>query len=123
MPTHSGYEKLNKALVKVGDNDLDNWEYLGTTYPKDKYGNLLFETNRKIYTDMDEILKESYEKYKHMKDSIPEGTCICKVPIFHTYFIKHKISDFICQIGSTCVSNWDKEKDFIKQKCYFVIIL
>ena len=48
MPTISGYTRLNNALKNVGDNDLDNWEYMGTTYTKDKYGTALLETNKII---------------------------------------------------------------------------
>jgi hypothetical protein len=107
------YKPLDTALIKSGDNNLDNWSYIGTTYVKDEHGCNKLENNKKLNKNIIEMI-----------NIIPECQCICGVYIYNEYFIQHNESGVVCKLGSTCISKFSKDKpEFRKEKCKYCNIL
>jgi hypothetical protein len=101
-----GYARLDAALIEIGDNDLDNWEYLGCSQETDVYGYKRF--------------KKSCKKYPDLKDDIRDDKCICGVRIEIHHVIRHKQTGVFATIGSTCRNHWGKSSpEFFKDRCSY----
>lgn len=67
------YKKFNDALLKIGDNNCENWNRI-------KYSKTVL--NKK------------------------DNSCICDNEIKKYFYIHHKVNNWVCRVGSTCIKEF-----------------